>query len=65
MDNSFAFWTSLVGQWIRNCLPVQGTLGCGFDPWSKKIPHVAEQLSSCATTTEAKACALKQEKPLQ
>ena len=29
---------------------------CGgreFDPRSRKLPHVAEQLSPCATTTEA------------
>ena len=24
----------------------------GFEPWSGKIPHVAEQLSPCTTTTE-------------
>ena len=24
----------------------------GFDSWSMKIPHAAEQLSPCATTTE-------------
>ena len=24
----------------------------GFKPWSRKIPHAAEQLSMCATTTE-------------
>ena len=24
----------------------------GFDPWCRKIPHAAEQLSLCATTTE-------------
>ena len=24
----------------------------GFEPWSWKIPHAAEQLSLCATTTE-------------
>ena len=24
----------------------------GFDPWTGKIPHAAEQLSPCATTTE-------------
>ena len=23
-----------------------------FEPWSGKIPHAAEQLSPCATTTE-------------
>ena len=26
--------------------------GHGFDPWSGKIPHAAEQLSLCATTAE-------------
>ena len=26
--------------------------GHAFDPWSGKIPHAAEQLSLCATTTE-------------
>ena len=26
-----------------------------FEPWSRKIPHAAEQLSPCATTTEAHA----------
>ena len=26
--------------------------GHGFNPWSGKIPHTAEQLSPCATTTE-------------
>ena len=25
---------------------------CGFDSWSRKIPHVLEQLSLGATTTE-------------
>ena len=24
----------------------------GFEPWSGKIPHAAEQLGPCATTTE-------------
>ena len=24
----------------------------GFKPWSRKIPHAAEQLSLCTTTTE-------------
>ena len=24
----------------------------GFDPWSWKIPHAAEQLSPCASTVE-------------
>ena len=26
--------------------------GDGFEPWSGKIPHAAEQLSLCTTTTE-------------
>ncbi|XP_057395351.1 EF-hand calcium-binding domain-containing protein 11-like isoform X40 [Balaenoptera acutorostrata] len=26
--------------------------GHRFEPWSRKIPHAAEQLSPCATTTE-------------
>ena len=46
--NSFA-GTSLVAQWLRICLPMQGTQ---FKPWSGKISHAAEQLSLCATTTE-------------
>ena len=41
--------TSLVAQWLRICLPMQGT-------WVQslvgKIPHATEQLSPCATTTE-------------
>ena len=32
--------TSLVAQWLRIHLPVQGH---GFQPWSGKIPHAAEQ----------------------
>ena len=35
---------SLVVQWLRIRLPM---LGHGFDPWSGKIPHAAEQLSLC------------------
>ena len=42
-------WTSLVVQWIRICLLVQGHR---FDPWSRKITHVAAQMSPCATTSE-------------
>ena len=40
----------------------------GFESWSGKIPHAAEQLSLWATTTEARAhraCAPQQEKPPQ
>ena len=42
--------------------------GHGFEPWSGKIPHATEQLSLCATTTEAcapRSCAPQQEKSLQ
>ena len=42
--------------------------GHGFEPWSGKIPHDAEQLSPCATTTEAhapRAREPRQEKPPQ
>ena len=40
---------SLVAQWLRIRLPMQGH---GFEPWSGRIPHAAEQLSPCTTTTE-------------
>ena len=40
---------SLVAQWLRICLPLQGTR---FEPWSGKIPHAAEQLGPWATITE-------------
>ena len=39
---------SLVAQWLRIRLPMQGTR----DPWFGKIPHAAQQLSPCATTTD-------------
>ena len=42
--NNYA-WASLVVQWLRICLPMQGH---GFDPCSWKIPHAAEQLSLLA-----------------
>ena len=56
--------TSLVVQWQRIRLPMQGTAV----PWSGKIPHATGQLSPCATTNEASAPgahALRQERPLQ
>ena len=34
-------WASLVAQWLRIRLPMQGHR---FKPWSGKIPHAAEQL---------------------
>ena len=42
--------------------------GHRFNPWSRKIPHAAEQISPCATATEPthpRAHASKQEKPPQ
>ena len=43
--------TSLVVQWLRIHLPMQGSL-----PWSGKILHAAEQPSPRATTTEPTLC---------
>ncbi|XP_067586824.1 protein lin-52 homolog isoform X2 [Pseudorca crassidens] len=39
-------WTSLVAQWLRIRLPMQGTRVRAL------VPHAAEQLNPCATTTE-------------
>ena len=50
--------TSLVVQYLQ-------CRGHVFNPWSGKIPHAAEQLSLCTTTTEAhvpRAWALQQKK---
>ena len=58
-------WASLVAQWLRIHLPMQGTR---VPSLVREDPHAAEQLSPWATTTEARApraCALQQEKPLQ
>ena len=55
--------TSQGVQWVRISLQCRGH---GLDPWSGKIPQAEEQLSTCATTTEAhapRACALQQEEP--
>ena len=41
-------WTSLVVQWLRIHLPMQGTW---FNPQSGKTPHAVEQLSQCAGAT--------------
>ena len=57
--------TSLVAQWLRIHMPMQGTR---IRVLVQEDPHAAEQLSPCATTTEAcapRACALQQEKPPQ
>ena len=42
-------WTSLVVQWLRIRLPMEGTQ---FDTWTRKILHAVAQLSPFATTTE-------------
>ena len=41
--------TSLVAQWLRIACQCRGHR---LESWSWKIPHAAEQLSPCATTTE-------------
>ena len=41
------------GAVVKHLLPVQGHW---FNPWSGKIPHTWEQLSNCATNTEALVC---------
>ena len=41
-------WASLVAQWLRIRLPMQGTR---VQALVRKIPRAAEQLSLCATTT--------------
>ena len=41
--------TSLVVQWLGIACQCRRH---GFEPWSGKIPHAAEPLSPCATTTE-------------
>ena len=41
--------TSLVAQWLRILLPMQGTQVRAL---VRKISHAAEQLSPCTTTTE-------------
>ena len=35
----------------------------GFDLWSRKIPHMAEQLSLCATTDSPQETLLQREAP--
>ena len=43
-------WTSLVLQWIKICLLMQGHR---FNPWSRKTERAVQQLSPCPTTIEA------------
>ena len=45
VDAGLPWWCS---GWESGCQ----CRGHGFEPWSGKIPHTAEQLSPCTTTTE-------------
>ena len=45
----FVWEASLVAQWLRILLPMQGTQVRALS-WT--IPHAVEQLSPCTTTTE-------------
>ena len=38
------------GAVVKN--PPANARGHGFEPWPRKIPNAAEQLSPCTTTTE-------------
>ena len=40
------------GGWLSGGKSARQCRRHGFDPWSRKMPHVMEQLSLCATTTE-------------
>ena len=44
-----ACWASLMAQWLRIHCQCRGHR---FEPCSGRIPHAAEQLSPCTTTTE-------------
>ena len=58
-NKNYHLGTSLMVQWLKICLPQYNTgRGHGFDPWSKKIPHAAEQLLSLSS----RACVPQQEK---
>ena len=46
------FWFRLLW-WLRSKESACQCRGHEFNPWSRKIPHAAEQLSLCAPTTAA------------
>ena len=48
LKNTSRRWASMVVQWLRIRLPMQGY---GFDPWLGKIPNASGQPSLCAKTT--------------
>ena len=54
---------SLVVQWLRICLSVQGAWVQSLVQGDSGQLHASEQLSPPATSTEA--CALQREKPMQ
>ena len=43
--------TSLVVQWLKICLVIQGDMG-SIPGWGTKIPHATEQLNLQAVTIE-------------
>ena len=70
--NFFMVKTLKIYSWLPWwCNGLESTCQCrghGFKPWSGKNPHAVEQLSLCATTTEARTPrthAPQQEKPMQ
>ena len=52
-DISFSIKTQTGLPWWRSGYESACQCGAhGFEPWSGKIPHAAEQLSPCTTTAE-------------
>ena len=45
------YWDFPGGAVVKNPLANAGDMGL-IHPWSRKIPHAAEQLSPCSTATE-------------
>ena len=37
--------------------------GCGFNPWSRRIPYAAEQVGPCAATTSLHAATTETHAP--
>ena len=52
--SKFHCWDFPGGTVCKN--PPANAGGCGFDPWSRKIPHAAEQLSPGARTPGPTSC---------
>ena len=70
-NNSWTNKNNIFEEYVFQIFPggtVSHYRGHVFNPWSRKIPHAAEQLSLCTTTTEAhvpRSWALQQKKPPQ